>query len=617
MATIFSRLQQAYRVLFPPQTARRGYDGAKGGRLYEDWFAHATSGDAEIRRSLRKLIDRSRDLERNNDYQRGFLYACERNVLGAIRNDLRMDAGEFKTSKNAPPVWEKDRKANAEIEQAWIEWGKRGTCTVCGKFSWRDVKRLAVRSVPRDGNFIVRKVVSPAVNRFGFALQLWEVDHLDLDKFAVLEGGGEIRFGIETNSDGRPVAYWMKARHPGDTFGGGLDRSSFQSMRVPADQLYHLYLPERSEQSIGVPWVVSAITRLRQLGAFEEAATVAARLGASKAGFFKNTSKEGGEFTGGMDDSGNIQIDAAPGTFQQLPQGWELDDWSPDYPNITTGDFRKSMLRGVATALGMSYTTLGNDLESVNFSSARVGLFEEREWWKSLQSWFSEGLWEPIFQDWLQASMMNGAIMLPLAKFSKFNRPLFKARRWPFIDPAKEVAAAQEAIALRITSRQQIIEESGGDRDDVFLDNLSDEEYAEEIGLSLTPPDAKPEHITTESTTIQKGTPTKPAPAGTKPDDPEDDERSKRHGEIVKRLDAIEAREPRITINNQLPAPAAAPAAPTLIPLPASIGGRKSVEFVRDPVTGRTTHIKQTQVAETMLEIQRDEKGAPKSLIPK
>jgi lambda family phage portal protein len=555
MPTFFSRVRQAIRVLRQPAEQKRGYDAVKSGRLYSDWFAQATSGDTEIRNSIRKLLDRSRDLERNNDYMRAFLHAMDRNVLGSIKYDLRMDAGEYVYPKGQPPRWEKDGKANTAIEMAWIEWGKRGTCTVCGRYSWRDVKRLAVRAVARDGNIIVRKVVHPSVNRFGFALQLWEVDHLDIDKFQQLKGGGQIRFGIETDAYGKPVAYWLKGAHPGDLFSGSISRESLVSLRIAASEIYHLYVSERPEQTIGVPWVVSAITRLRQLGAFEEAATIAARLGASKAGFFKNTSNAGGEFTGGNPDAdGKPVMDAQPGTFEALPQGWDLASWQPEYPNITTGDFRKAMLRGVASAFGMSYTTLGNDLESVNFSSARVGLFEEREGWKSLQLWFTEGLWEPIFGDWLMAVMMNGAVPLPVGKFEKFNRPMFKSRRWPFIDPSKEINAAREAIALRVTSRQQVIEEMGGDREDVFLDNLADEQYAEEIGLSLAPPDVLPEHFTSATANVTKKT-------EDDVDDPQklDEDRQaralleKQRDELERRLAALETKEPRITINNRMP----------------------------------------------------------------
>lgn len=494
MASLLTRTRAAWRALFPRPTARRGFDAARNSRLLSDWVASATSSDAEVRRSIRRLIDRSRDLERNNDYQRGFLLSCERNIVGAIRDDLRMDCGEQKFSgRDQAPKWVADPAASAEIEKAWTEWGKRGTCTTCGRLSWRDVKRIAVRALARDGNIFIRRIVGAnAGNRFGFALQVWEIDHLDLDKFEALPSGGEIRFGVETNGAGRVVAYHVRARHPGDTTFGAAGRT----VRIEAAEFYHVFISERPEQSIGYPWIVSAITRLRQLGAFEEAAVIAARLGASKQGFFKKTMPEGdSDMEDGKerDEQDRIVMDAAPGTFEQLPEGWELQNWSPEYPNIETGEFRKAMLRGVGTSLGQSYTTLGNDLESVNFSSARIGLFEEREGWKALQLFCCESLWEPVFADFLTFGILAGAIGLPLSKFDKFNRPLFKARRWPFIDPLKEINAAKTAIALRLTSRRQVIEEGGGNVEDVFLDNRDDEKLAETIGLSLAPADPQPE----------------------------------------------------------------------------------------------------------------------------
>jgi lambda family phage portal protein len=178
-------------------------------------------------------------------------------------------------------------------------------------------------------------------------------------------------------------------------------------------------------------------------------------------------------------------MDAAPGTFTELPEGWDLAAWNPEYPNVETSEFRKAMLRGIATSLGTSYTTLGNDLESVNYSSARVGLLDERETWKMHQEFFAENLYEPVFTDWLEAAIQSGAINLPMSKFAKFNRPKFKGRRWAWVDPVKEVDAAKTAIALRLSSRRQIVDEAGGDIEEVFHDNVADEQLADTLGLSL------------------------------------------------------------------------------------------------------------------------------------
>jgi lambda family phage portal protein len=473
------------------RTASRSFNAAQSGRLTADWLTSATSADNEIRGAFRRLVDRSRDLERNNDYMRGFLLSAERNINGAQRYDLRSDAGEWisrpkTTGKAGEIVWQADDLAKRLIEDAWAEWGKKGSCTVCKRHTWRGVRRLAVRSVIRDGNFLARKIRgSAAGNRFGFALQLWEIDHLDTDRFQIFSNGNEIRFGIEFDPMAAPVAYWLRAKHPGDFNGGG--REGFTAIRFPADEVYHLSRPDRAEQSIAYPWVVSAITRLRQLGAFEEAAVIAARLGASNAVFFETTGD--GQWTGDRDIDGRAIMDIEPGIAQELPQGWKASPYTPHYPNIETGDFRKAMLRGVATSLGASYTTVGNDLESVNFSSARVGLFDEREGWKDLQLFFSEELWEQIFADWLEQAMLSGTLNLPIAKFYKFNRPVFKARRWAFIKPGEEMEANKTAIGLQLTSRRQIIEEGGGDVEEVFHDLKDDEMLAEKIGISLESPD--------------------------------------------------------------------------------------------------------------------------------
>lgn len=502
----------------------RGYNAAQSGRMVSDWIVSATSSDAELRRHIRRLIDRSRDLERNNDYQRGFLTSCERNVIGALKTDLRMDCGDYVPAKGKDkrPTWQPDWRANVAIETAWEAWGKKGVCTVCGRYSWSEVKKLAIRATARDGNFIVRKIFGPAArNAFGFALQVWEIDHLDLERFDVLRNGNVVRFGIELDSMDAVVAFYLKTRHPGDI--NGAMGGTGDVVRVPASEVVHLFVRERAEQTVGVPWCVSAITRLRQLGAFEEAATIAARIGAGKMGFLtKNAGPNGqvGEWSGEVNAHGNGVIDAQPGTFEELPEGWNVASWSAEYPNIETGDFRKAMLRGVATSLGISYTTLGNDLESVSFSSSRVGLFEEREGWKMLQQFMDEGFKEPVFSDFLVAGIASGKIALPIEKLDRFNRPQFKARRWAMIDPLKEISALKTAIALRVTTRRAFIEEQGGDVEDVFADTAADERLAVDSGITLSPPDPEPSTAVSlgqddpdGSTSVQVGRAAPAAPA--------------------------------------------------------------------------------------------------------
>ena len=60
--------QRTLAALFPRSFGkmRRGYQGAVVTRLNSDWLSSQLSPDAEVRNSLRKLRDRSRELIRNN-----------------------------------------------------------------------------------------------------------------------------------------------------------------------------------------------------------------------------------------------------------------------------------------------------------------------------------------------------------------------------------------------------------------------------------------------------------------------------------------------------------------------------------------------------------------------
>jgi hypothetical protein len=167
-----------------------------------------------------------------------------------------------------------------------------------------------------------------------------------------------------------------------------------------------------------------------------------------------------------------------------------------------------------------------------------------------------------VFADWLESALVAGAINLPLGKFAKFNRPVFKARRWPFIDPLKEMKAAADGIALRLTSRRQVIEEGGGDVDEVFHDNKADEVLAAEMDLSLTPADPQPETM---------GNPTKGRPASPteEEEDEEDEEEKEEARELRERIRTLETRAPVTVINNP-PAVTVnnAAAAPVVVPAP-------------------------------------------------
>lgn len=447
----------------------RGYSGAISSRLTGDWLNPTTTGDEEIRRDLQKLRNRCRELERNNDYVRRYLNGLDSNVIGSSGVMLQMKV------EDAPLVY--DEQANRVIEREWHKWCNRKHTTPNGRQSWLEICKLALRSCARDGDVLLQ-LVRGYNNDHGFAVQLIEADMLDIHHNNYrLANGGEIRMGVETNKVGRPVAYHILTSHPGET-----SDTSRKRVRVDADDIIHLYNPERISQTRGVPWMVSAMTRLQMLAGYEESELVASRTAACKMGFLtKDANAE--NYTGEEDEDYNLIMEAEPGSIEELPTGMRFQEWNPQHPTSAYKDFVKATLRGISAGLNISYNTLANDLEGVNYSSIRAGLFDEREHYKSIQNWFIDSFIQPVFEAWLEASILNGVFPFGVNKFDKMNQPKWCARRWPWVDPLKDMQANILAMNNGLEAKRNIINYTGGDIEDVYSTIAADKKLAEDKGL--------------------------------------------------------------------------------------------------------------------------------------
>jgi len=454
-------------------TRRRGFDAASTGRLYSDWLTLPKSADSDIRYALKVIRARSRDLVQNNDYAHRYLDLLRTNVIGPRGIMLQVRSRE--------PDGRLDQVANQILEGAFMAWGRPGVCTVDGTMSWVDAQRLFIEAVARDGECFVLFVEDNA-NPNRFRLQFIDADLIDQEKNDVLQNGNLIRMGVEVTPAGKPVAYYVKTRHPDDYQMG--TASSVRDERIPADRMIHAFRRDRVGQTRGVPWTVTAMTRLKMLGGYEEAELVAARISASKMGFF--TSEAGDDYQGdGEGADGRISIDIQPGIFEQLPAGTDFKPFDPQHPSTAFRDFEKAMLRGIASGLGVSYISLSNDLESVSYSSIRQGLLEERDYWRTVQFWVIQHFCEPVFERWLRQTLDAGVTTLPAAKYFKFNASQWVPRGWQWVDPRNEAEAQIVAINNGLMTRTQALAERGLDIEDVLRERQSEDEMLAEFGIVL------------------------------------------------------------------------------------------------------------------------------------
>jgi hypothetical protein len=277
----------------------------------------------------------------NNPFAKRFFQMVVDNVAGPtpfrLEGDVRFNSGE------------PDETANDRIEACWKSWAKKGNCEVTGQWSWNAVQRLLVKSLAMDGEILLRKLRGPEYGRHGFQLQMIDVDRLWEYKNQALPGGGAIHAGIEVDAAARPVAYHVLKRKPAQWQWPGY---TLEFERIPAEDIIHVFVPDFAEQHRGMPWIYAALLNLVHLGAFEEAAVIAARIGAANMGFIESPDGgktladqaaagpkgDGTDALGG--DRGDPQISAQPGAFWNLPPGYKVGaGWNPKYPDAAIKPF--------------------------------------------------------------------------------------------------------------------------------------------------------------------------------------------------------------------------------------------------------------------------------------
>jgi lambda family phage portal protein len=451
---------------------KRAYAAASTGRLFADFPGSERSADSELYPAISRMRARTRDLARNNEYARRYLDLLKTNLVG--------DRGFTLQSKALDSVGRLDSSGNAALEAAWRAWGRLGNPTVDGRLSWIDAQRLAVEGLARDGEVFIALHRGTGFHD-SFALEFIEPDQVDEEKTERLEDGRQIRMGVEMDKFHRPIAYHVLANHPGD-YDFATQVYSPKHRRIPASQMVHVFVPLRAGQTRGEPWMASALSSIKQLGALREAAIVNARIGASKMGFF--TSQSGDQFVPD-DEMDNIPImEAEPGTFHQLPTGVSFSAFDPQYPSNEFDDFHKACLKAVASALGVSYTSLSNDLEATSYSSIRQGALEERDHYRSLQSFMLEHFVRPIFDRWLESAMEMDSFGIPLRQYERFRDAAeFRGRAWNWVDPQKEMNAALMGLKAGVLSLQDVASNYGKDVEELLSQIARDKSLMEQFGI--------------------------------------------------------------------------------------------------------------------------------------
>jgi lambda family phage portal protein len=452
------RRQQAFR-------STRNFAAGQADRLNADWGTHPYSIDEVLQNQLRTLRARSRGECRRNPYGRKFKRSVGANIVG--RPGIRLQV------RSLDPNGQPDKLANSAIEESWTLWGQSKWCDYERRLTYIQMQRLAVQTVCQDGETFLRRIHEPVdENPWGISYQFMDAELLDIDFRRDLADGGYIRMGVEFDRHRRRRGYWFtdQQRPLSDP---SIGYYSTKRVFIPVEEITHLFLAEDPGQTRGVPWLATALYRLRMHGAYEEAALIASRIGAVRGGFFESEFGDEDNDADETDDQGIPTEELSPDEpFRKLPSGTKFTPFTPEYPRGEFVGFSKAMLRGISAGFGLTYHGLANDLEAVNYSTARFGRQDECDVWMELQDWTADDFCDLHHRDWLRMQLLLGTLQvgggsLRPDREQKYLRHRWQPRTWPSPDPEKDASAAEKEVANGFRSAASVIRERGEDPEEV------------------------------------------------------------------------------------------------------------------------------------------------------
>lgn len=460
----------------------RAFAAAEVSRILAPWKWDGGFSNQEVATGLVAIRARSRDMQKNSEHYCRWLGMFVANVVGPEGFTLIPKPGT-----NGDPSTIDDVAAKFVKYHFW-KWATNPKWVdMTGRKTFAAVCRLVAENWARDGEGVVL-IDRHAQNPYGLALRVVRPDALDEAANGKTADGLVIRNGVEVDANTlRPKAYLFRAEAE-DTSATRVDGRLVR--RVDAAEVLHVFTQHDECQTRGIPLGHSALKKLKMVDEYNISELVAARDESNTTGVFTAPVGSAGEvFEYNDNQSAALTMPSEPGTKLKLEPGWDYKTVTPSHPNRELTNFKNSMLRDVATGLGVEYANFSNDWAGVSYSSVRVGTLAERDNWKTLQAQMVEQFVTPVYLAWLESFLKLAASGdYSMADFDRLAEHEFRGRRWEWVDPMKDVNAAVIAVANNWKTNEQIAADYGADLDDNIEANAAAKKKATEKGVP--PPSA-------------------------------------------------------------------------------------------------------------------------------
>lgn len=378
--------------------------------------------------------------------------------------------------------------ASTAARALWSLWTDDASAE--GTLDFYGLQAQVARNLPIAGECFIRLRRRSPQDRLSVPLQVQvlEADFVPTDKNEMLPGGNYIRQGVEFNSIGKRVAYWMYRQHPGDR--QIYASTDMQPHRVPAEEVLHIFdaISARPGQVRGIPWITRVLAKLKDLDGYDDAELQRKKTSALLVGFVRRNVPEGMSEDAlaeawGADSSvenGVGSINLEPATLNYLEPGEEVEWSNPQDVGGMYEVYKREQHRLLASFTGLLYEQLTGDFSDLNDRTWRAAFneFKRRcEMWQHHILVYQ--MCRPIWFRWAALARLSGAL-----------RPAetpgvvpWVPQAWPYINPKQDIEADEAEIRTGLASRSEKATARGKDASEIDAQQAADNQRSDALGL--------------------------------------------------------------------------------------------------------------------------------------
>lgn len=457
----------------------QAFDAGKSGRRMRSVPNTTAAINTLIRTYGRSVLARSRYLAANNSYAAA---AKETFVSALVGTGIK------------PSSLVKDAALKAAIQEAWLDWTDESDAD--GLTDLYGQQAIIAAEMFEAGECFVRFRERRSEDGLTIPLQLQilPAEMLPLEDNRDLGKGRRIEMGIEFDAIGRRVAYHFLRQHPGsDQYFGGFARLT---VRVPADQVLHLFRPIRAGQIRGIPHTLSGIVTAAIMDAYDDAELERKRTAALFGAFVTSEAPEEDQhpfqdgITQAAADGVTNGIALEPGATVDLDPGQDIRFSEPVDVGGSYEAFQYRNLLRMAAGFGVPYAAMTGDLRQTSYGSIRAGLVEFRRRVEAIQHHVMVFQFcRPVWRRFIREAVLAMAIPVRASEFLARAREIMRVKwiapRWEWVDPFKDRQAEKLAVDSGFKARSDVIEAEGYDPEETDARIAADKAREKKLGLSF------------------------------------------------------------------------------------------------------------------------------------